>query len=189
MLSKPTADYVRASIPRFDAYLDADATLELVFHAWPTNTALPQVLAKVVVLNRLYSTSVFDVHGLARHIVSLDIDSHVHSAEHSVVSRIATFQLTNGKSRNNYSFATKYCAWHNPEGFQIYDSRVNKALWHYQKHCRFASFRRYDLGDYPSFMRIMDQFRDHFGLHAFSRRQLDKFLWLEGGTLSSSRIA
>lgn len=183
MLSEPTADCVRASLPRFDAYADADAALSLVFQAWPDNTSLPHVLTKVVLLNRLYSTSVYDVHGLARHIVGLGIDTHMRSADPGVVARIATVQLTNGKSRNNYSFATKYCAWHNPEDFQIYDSRVDEALWHYQKRFRFASFRRYDLSDYSSFMRIMDQFREHFGLHAFTRRQLDKFLWLEGSAL------
>jgi len=183
MLSRPTPEYVRSRLPLFDDYADADAALELVFQAWPDNTHLPHVLVKVVTLNRLYSTSIFDVHGVARHIVSLDLDSDLRSAEPGLVPRIATFQLSNGKSRNNYSFATKYCAWHNPDGFQIYDSRVDEALWHYKKHYGFASFRRYDLGDYPTFTQIMDQFIEHFELHTFTRRQLDKFLWIEGGTL------
>lgn len=183
MLPEPTADNVRASLRRFDAYADAEAALELVFQAWPDNTSLPHVLTKVVLLNRLYSTNVYDVYGLARHIVRLDIDMHLRSAEPCVVARIATVQLSSGKSKYNYSFATKYCAWHNPDGFQIYDSRADEAIWHYQKRFRFASFRRCDLRDYPSFMRIMDQFREHFGLYAFTRKELDKFLWLEGSKL------
>ncbi|MCB9838221.1 MAG: hypothetical protein H6813_02685 [Phycisphaeraceae bacterium] len=183
MLPRPTPEYVRSRLPLFVDYADADAALELVFQAWPTNTDLPQVLAKVVTLNRLYSTSVFDVHGVARHIVSLEIDSELQASDSSLVPRIATFQLSNGKARYNYSFATKYCAWHMPDGFQIYDSRVDEALWRYQKLFQFTRFRRYDLGDYPKFMQIMDRFIDHFALHEFSRKQLDKFLWIEGGSL------
>lgn len=183
MLPQPTPEYFTSRIPLFDAFADADAALELIFKTWPANSSLPQVLTKVVTLNRLYSTSIFDVHGVARHILDMDIDQALSAGDRKLVPRIATFTLSNGKSRNNYSFATKYCAWHNPTDFQIYDSRVDEALWHYKKHYGFASFRRYDLGDYARFMQIMDQFIEHFGLHAFGRRHLDRFLWIEGGTL------
>ncbi len=183
MLPRPTPEYVTSRLPLFDDYADADAALELVFKTWPANTSLPEVLTKVVTLNRLYSTSVFDVHGVAKHLLQLNIDEALRAGDRKLVSRIATFTLSNGKLRNNYSFATKYCAWHNPDAFQIYDSRVDEAMWHYKKHHGFADFRRYDLGDYARFMQIMDQFIEHFGLHAFTRRQIDKFLWIEGGTL------
>ncbi len=184
MLPRPTPEYVRSRLPLFRDYADADSAIELVFGAWPRNAELSQVLAKVVILNRLYSTSIYDVHGVARHIVSLDIDTDLCASDLGLVSRIASFIQSDGKSRYNYSFATKYCAWHSPGGYQIYDSRVDAAIWNYKKNFGFAAFRRYDLGDYETFMGIMGRFVEHFGLQEFSRKQLDKFLWIEAASLS-----
>ncbi len=33
---------------------------------------------------------------------------------------------------------------------------------------------------YPSFVSVVDQFVEHFGLVRLSRKDLDKFLWIEG---------
>jgi len=171
-------------LPLFQDYADADLALQLVFDAWPGNAEMSQVLAKVVTLNRLYSTSILDVHGVARHIVSLEIDERLRASDLGLVTRIASFIQSDGKSRYNYSFATKYCAWHNPSGFQIYDKRVDSAIWGYKKDFGFAVFRRYDLRDYEEFMSIIGRFVEHFRLHEFSRKQLDKFLWIEAASLS-----
>ena len=64
MLEQPTLNYITSQLPRFSDYADADASLRLVFSTWPRNNQMDQVLAKVVVLNRLYSTTIYDVHGI-----------------------------------------------------------------------------------------------------------------------------
>ena len=180
MLERPTTDYVNSRLPEFSIFADADAAIQLAFSTWPRNDQRDQVLAKVVLLNRLYSTNIYDVHGMAHHIVAQNIEADLVAGDPLLVGRIAMLKLTTGKSRNNYSFATKYCAWHEPNRFQIYDSRVDAALWAYQEQFKFGSFRRNELGDYTRFMQIVDTFIDHFHLHDLGRKQLDKFLWLEG---------
>jgi hypothetical protein len=37
------------------------------------------------------------------------------------------------------------------------------------------------LRDYPTFARVIGEFRSFFGLSDFTRKQIDKFLWIEGG--------
>jgi len=74
-----------------------------------------------------------------------------------IVDRIAKLTIR-GKTRRHYSFATKYCSWHQPDKYPIYDSLVERLLWAYRKEHTFADFRRSDLQDYQI-------------------KELDKFLW------------
>jgi hypothetical protein len=99
------------------------------------------------------------------------------------VDRIAKVTIrSSGKVRYNYSFATKYCSWHNPEAYPIWDSRVDRYLWTLQKQEHFArSFStNADLWGYPKFRTVMEEFRDCYGLGSFSFKDTDKFLWSEG---------
>lgn len=127
---------------------------------------------------------------VARHIVSLAIDADLGAGKHELVSKIARVQLK-GKTRSNFSFASKYCHWHHPAVYPIYDGNVEACLWHYRKQGgRFADtlaergipFRRYGY-DYPEFVRIVNAFRDAYKLTPFTYKQLDKLLWSLGGTL------
>lgn len=184
MLPTPTADYVRSRLLHYEGHADyaaADKAVEIVFRTWPANENLPEVLIKVVTLNRLYSTNVFNVHSVAGHIVDLAIDDALQSADADLVNRIARVRLKDNRSINYYSFATKYCAWHKPDDYQIYDSRVEKAIQHYMKHYQFSKYSGNVLRDYSRFVQVVEQFTAHFELFDISRRQLDKFLWLEGG--------
>ena len=53
-------------------------------------------------------------------------------------------------------------------------------LLYYASVDRFADFNKGDLKDYPQFVRIISEFRKHYGLDRFSLRQVDVFLWLAG---------
>lgn len=86
------------------------------------------------------------------------------------------------------SFASKYCSWHNPNAYAIYDSYVEECLWYYRKHDRFSDYGREEY-DYRGFVRIVDDFKTHYGLGQFRYRQLDKFLWKWGGELKLSKTA
>jgi hypothetical protein len=100
--------------------------------------------------------------------------------------------LQGGKVRNYFSFASKYCNWHNPTAYPIYDSNVEACLWHYknQEGSTFAGalaergigFPRYGY-NYAQFVRIVNAFRDGYSLESFTYKQLDKFLWSLGDTL------
>jgi hypothetical protein len=141
------------------------------------------VLIKVVLLNSLYNTHVFAVMPMARHIRDLGIDEDLAAGSPELVDRIAKLTML-GKTRRHYSFATKYCSWHRPDEYPIYDSLVAKLLWAYRREHRFAQFSRRHLQEYPKHKEVVAAFRRHFGLAQVSFRQLDKFLWITSGDLA-----
>jgi hypothetical protein len=160
-----------------------------LFNQFPGNSDLSHVLLKVVALNRLYSTQIFAVMNVAQliHRNAQDIDSALAVGSPQIVDKIARVTISaSGKERRNLSFATKYCSWHNPEAYPIWDSRVDKYLWSLQKQDNFAPFFKTnaDLWDYPKFREVIVAFRDRYDLGSFTFKDTDKFLWSEGGTPS-----
>src|ERR1035441_4466598 len=143
LLATPTVELVKAKICEFDGdpstRLGEDALGQL-WAQFPRNTETPHVLLKVLALNNLYRTRVrdIDVETLARHIAGLGIDPLLAEGSASAVDLISHCD----KLRDCVSFATKYCSWHNPDAYPIYDSRVNECLWSYKKQDGFAKFHR-----------------------------------------------
>ena len=171
----PTPAYVERRCAEFDAeprYRDADRAIELAVNQWPRNTDIGAVLAKATLLNSLYSTRILGIHQMARHIAGLEIDERLDRGDRDLVEAIARATIQ-GKPRYNLSFASKYCAWHRPEHFQIFDSYVEELLWAYRREHGFAAFLRKELRSYPAFVRVVDTLVDHCGLRGLSRKQLD----------------
>jgi len=184
-LPEPNAKHVRRRLEalKSDAYFYGfDGTVALVFQQWPDNADFAQVHAKVTILNALYSAGVrtIDTDPVASHILELDTDRRLEAGDLTLVRDMARTPIGDGKIRVYYSFATKYCSWHRPDAYQIYDSYVDWLLWEYRKQFAFQQFQRQQLGVYPDFVRIVDGFRGTFGLEEFSRKDIDKFLWAEG---------
>jgi hypothetical protein len=190
VLRRPTVGLVRAACEEFDkANLIIEQALKELFNQFPANSDVSHVLLKVVALNRLYSTQILAVMDVAQHIHrnAQDIDSALAAGSSQIVDKIARVTISvSGKERRNLSFATKYCSWHNSESYPIWDSRVDKYLWTLQKQDPFAPFFKTnaDLWDYPKFREVIIAFRDHYGLGSFTFKDIDKFLWFEGGTPS-----
>jgi hypothetical protein len=181
----PTIGLVKAEGDKFDreSRLVEEALGQLWAH-FPRNTETSHVLLKVLVLNKLYATQIrdIDVETVARHITGLvGIDSRLDAGSPDAVDLIANVRIGD-KVCNNFSFGTKYCSWHNPTGYAIYDSNVDACLWCYKKQDSFTTFARQDLRylGYPVFLRIVTAFRDFYGLNSFTFKQLDKFLWEKG---------
>jgi hypothetical protein len=149
--------------------------------AFPSNVELCDVLIKVATINALYATNIYAIYPVAQHILNLQIDARLAQGDLTLVHDIARIQI-GGKWRSNYSFASKYCAWHVPETYAIYDSYVDWLLWRYQQDERFFKdgFRRYELKDYPTFMSIMLAFRRFYGLERLTLKEIDNYLWLYG---------
>jgi hypothetical protein len=182
----PNLEYVTARLAELEKngrFYGAERAVALVFRQWPMNTDFQEVLVKTTVLNRLYSTNIYDVWSVAQHIVNLGIDEALKRGNQSLVNEIAGVRLGT-KPRYVLSFATKYCSWHEPDKFQIYDSRVEKMLWLYKKHFAFCQFRRKHLRDYPRFIEIVDNFKSYFALNDLSRKEVDKFLYAEAGPIA-----
>jgi hypothetical protein len=165
---------------RLENYTLQERSLALLFHKLcPENTELEHVLLKVSALNDFYSTNIFDTYTVAKHILNLNVDSRLARGDLSLVNALAKVSIRQ-KAKNFYSFASKYCSHHRPEQFPIYDSYVDKMLMHFSRASQFTSFCKADLKQYERFVQIVGEFQRHFGLHKFSLREIDIYLWLAG---------
>jgi hypothetical protein len=194
VLRTPNAEIVRAACEEFERdNQTVEQALRELFNQYRGNEDLRHVLLKVVTLNALYSAGVPvysrkipDVEDVARHIQrnAQSIDSALAAGSPEIVDCIARVTVTEKKDRIYFSFATKYCSWHNPASYPIYDYRVSKYICSLQKQAPFADQKLFavDRWDYPTFLRVMTAFRDSYRLGPFTFKEIDKFLWSEGGT-------
>jgi hypothetical protein len=186
-LRKPTPDLVVSYVTRFEqkGFSVADEAISKLFQAFPYNQKIEDVWLKVVALNGLYNTNIYATYDVAKRIYELNIEAQLEQRSPEVVNQIALVKIR-GKTRRNYSFASKYCSWHVPDAYPIYDSFVERLIWEYEKRDRFAQLRRTDLQDYPRYKETIESFRDFYGLAQFDFKKLDKFLWLYGKEVFSA---
>lgn len=196
VLEEPTAEAVMAAGVKFDkAFRPIECALEALFRQFPKNTETAHVLLKVISLNDLYSTQIPlyseripTVREVVDHIVQLGIDSALDLGSPGLVLDIAKTAIANKKVHYNYSFATKYCSRHRPDLYPIYDSRVDEYLWHQANQGCIDRFERQDLKKYSRLKEIIAKFRDKYGLGELNFKQIDKFLYYEGGKLLDSKL-
>jgi hypothetical protein len=155
-----------------------EEALRLLLAQFPCNAEPSHVLLKVVVLNQLYSTRInsIDMQPLAEHIAQLGIDTLLAEGSPKAVGLI-----TNCSNLRKYlSFASKFCSWHNPTAYPIYDGNARACLWAYKKQDQFAKFQLQDLWYYEKFRVAVVAFSKYYGLDRLTLKQLDKFLWRSG---------
>lgn len=197
MLATPTVELVKAKGDEFDSDQLVEAALGQLRAQFPRNTEIPHVLLKVLALNKLYNARVLDidVEILARHIAGLGIDAILAEGSPSAVDLITHCDKLR---RGCYAFATKYCSWHNPDAYPIYDTRVDECLWSYKKQDGhkegYPKFHRQDLRCYPKLREVVIKFCNFYKLGlvdpldagsigSFNFKAIDKFLWLQGESL------
>ena len=94
-----------------------DQAIINLFEAFPENIKLEDIILKISVLNDLYSTNIFGTFIMAEHIQYLNIDIQLKRGDPTLVNRIASghgiVSSRTNRELNFYSFATKYCNWHN----------------------------------------------------------------------------
>lgn len=172
-------------------YRDQEVALTWLFNTYPYNTDLNQVLIKVTALNALYSTYIFHITETARHIIELkDFDRRVREGDLSLVRDLAIFKVRlktdNSKTdeedkstreKHIFSFASKYCSWHNPEAYPIYDSKVKKKLKVFKTHQENGlTYKKGALDTYEGFCKAITEIRDKFCLGP-SMKRIDRYLW------------
>lgn len=161
-------------------YSNQERALDKLFiQLCPENKNIEDILIKCAALNDFYSTNIFDIHSLARHILGLDIDERLSDKDYSLVNDIANVEV-NGKKHCFYSFATKYCSHHQPDTYAIYDSYVEKVLLSLNKKEQFGNFKKNQLKSYDVYMDAIRSFQQYFGLTNYSIKQLDQYLWQLG---------
>jgi len=180
-LPDPCVEQVEQYLEQWDSLedysLQEDALDKLFFELCPENKDISDVLLKVSALNDFYSTHIFKVFPMAKHIVALDVDERLGVGDLSLVGDI---QKISGRNRNHYSFATKYCSHHKPFNFPIYDSYVDRVLRYYRRRDEFCDFIDSDLKEYEHFKAILMAFRSFYGLEAYNLKEIDKYIWLLG---------
>jgi len=187
-LEKPTQRLIKEYNLKFKEnkrYFIADQAIIKLFEKFDKNIDIKDILLKISVINDLYSTNIFATFKMAEHILVLNIDDTLKMGDPKAVNKIAKI-IINGKQKNFYSFATKYCNWHNQLKYPIYDSYVDKILRVYRKETKFYKFANNDLKDYTKFLIILTRFRDFFNLKSFNFKEIDKFLWTYGKELYGS---
>lgn len=181
-LPKPSKKEVEARLKEWETlenYVLQESALGNLFSNYPNNTKLEDILLKSATLNAFYSTNIFSIYSVAKHIVSLkNVDKRLKSGDLSLIDEMRNVTIKE-KEKDFYSFATKYCAHHNAEDFPIFDSYVEKVLWHFQQKDKFSQFKRAELKHYATFKQALLDFKTHYQL-ACSLRELDIYLWLLG---------
>jgi hypothetical protein len=187
-MNMPSIAEINRAAAAFDKEDRADGPLQKLF-AWAKGSAdYDSVLLKVVALNRLYSTNVYAVYEMADHISSQGamIDRGLEAGDPSVVDLIAKFSH-NGVARNHFSFATKYCSFHAPDKYPIYDSNVYRTLMALARGENRKSCISRDDCTYAEFRSEIDRLRAAVGSADVPYKTLDKFLYRRGLELSEGR--
>ncbi|MEN8248904.1 MAG: hypothetical protein ABFS32_08225 [Bacteroidota bacterium] len=188
-LETPTNTLVAEYIEKFnndERYYPADQAIIKLFRAFPKNKNLEDILLKISVINDMYSTQVYATYRLSQHILELNIDPLLKKGDPVAVKLIASghgIKNKNGTEINFYSFATKYCNWHNQESYAIFDSFVEKVLLAYRKQDSFSVFRNSEMKDFSKFKGIILDFIEYYELTEFNLKEIDKFLWIYGKEL------
>lgn len=167
-----------------DIYSQPDVFLKKLFtETYCDNVDVYQVMVKVCMLNTIYNTNIHHPLLVANHIVGLDVDNQIRNGNLSIINDFAKIKLGNTKVVRYYSFATKYCSFHNPTSYPVYDSFVGKVLLYFRDAnigSSFYNFKNSDFRDYEKFVNILCKFRSYYGLEQFSYKDLDKYLWQIG---------
>lgn len=165
-----------------NVYVAHEEALRMLFQELPDfrqNIDLKHIIVKCSVLNDFYSTNIYKIEPLAEHILAItDIDARLATGDETLVKDIAEGENLN----RNYSFATKYCAHHQPDAFPIYDRYVDDVLWflHTEYPGLMPFRRRKELQNYSTFKRSIEAVRDEFGLGEYSFKDIDRYLWQLG---------
>lgn len=179
----PSIDQVEFYLEKWDGlenyHLQEDALNKLFFKLCPKNVDVTDILLKASTLNNFYSTNIFSIYPVAKHICSLDIDARLKAGDCTLVGEIQ--YITIGETlKNFYSFATKYCSHHNPLDYPIYDSYVDEVLRYFRNRDSFSDFQDGDLKDYTKFKSILIEFRIFYGLDKYNLKQIDQYVWQLG---------
>ena len=156
---------------------EQENALEKLFADYADNCSLENVLTKVSCLNDFYSTNIKDTHSVAKIIFDLGIDDRLKNHDLSIVNEIAdSCKNRSAGQRREFSFASKYCSFLQPDFFPIYDSRNKKILQYYAKELNIKGIKLD--ADYLEYVKIIDRYKEIFSLEKFSYKEIDRFNWI-----------
>lgn len=170
--------------------LVTDLMLENLLNAFPKNVDSYQIAAKVLLIDKLYSTQLFRYNKkdfLTRLVDNIrtiqDFDLRVKSGDPTVVC-----EIYRGLNKKLFSFASKYCCLHNTlvykrDDYSIYDSAVRKLLPKYAKMVNVNLTVKqidtwYKQDNYDGFNKAVDSVLNAARININNKkRNFDLFLW------------
>lgn len=184
----PTVVEVNKYLDRWnhmENYVNQENALnKLFFDLCKRNDNIEDVLIKCSTLNDFYSTNIFDIHSVAKHILELNIDSRLEDGDVTLVNDIANVYVgVKHEHRYFYSFATKYCSHHQPLKYSIYDQYVDDVLNFFRRRDDFTklTFNSERLKkNYGLYLEVIRSFQEHYRLSEFNLKQMDQYLWQLG---------
>ena len=164
--------------------------LDALFSAYPKNTCPWQVLLKVAALNALYKTRIMNVYPVVETILAVGrkLDSLISRGDPAAVDLMKMVKFEKrAKAINFFSFASKYCHFHKPDRYPIYDQYVDAALRKLRRDKKL-SFGTDALNReaYAPFKSVIDSFIGRYAAGC-SYDAVDKFLWRKGKGLKIQR--
>lgn len=182
-IPNPSKDEVKKYLQKWDSldnYVLQDSSLDKLFlKTYPNNTDINDILIKASSLNDFYSTNIFSIFSVAKHILELNIDERLKAGDETLVNDIAKI-IINNKNKNFYSFASKYCSHHYPTEYPIYDNYVEKVLFYFKKRDKFDDFTKEDLKNYKTFKKILITFKNFYKIDEYDLKEIDKYIWQLG---------
>ncbi len=182
-IPKPCKEEVEKYLKLWDSLenyrLQEDALNKLFVDIYPNNDDINGILLKCSTLNDFYSTNIFSIFPVAKHIKELNIDKRLRNADTKLVDDIANVTIGD-KDKCFYSFATKYCSHHFPTEYPIYDYYVERILMYFKKKDNFYDFRLDDLKKYDKFKDILINFKKYYKIDNYNLKDIDRYIWQLG---------
>lgn len=163
--------------------------LNSFFSKNPTNKDYYTVVNKIILIDYTNSTQLqqhkkdFTIFSLAEKIMSIPcLDERISKGDPTVVDQIATIN----QKVNLFSFASKFCFYHNKQMYSIYDGVVTETIpqyldvtQQYIKECRNNKKDKAKRKTYKDFLDIIDKLIKAYQLESVPdiRKKLDHFLW------------
>lgn len=194
-IPEPSVAELNKAIERWNSGKDAkiESKLNSLFtETYLLNDTVEKVETKINELNKFYhalrgeNCSTEEIHKIAEGIVSLKIDERLKTLDFNLVNEIADINFD-----HNFSFASKYCAFHNPKDYAMYDRHAASVLYYFTKmkdstmftDARIEAYAAVLKSDYKVYYETLCEFITRFSLQDFSLRDLDHYLWYTGAEL------
>lgn len=102
-IPNPSKDEVKKYLQKWDSldnYVLQESSLDKLFlKTYPNNTDINDILIKASSLNDFYSTNIFSIFSVAKHILELNIDERLKAGDETLVNDIAKI-IINNKNKN-----------------------------------------------------------------------------------------
>ena len=190
-------EYLKKNDPH-SVYVRQRDYLDYWFRRFPDNTNVDIVMSKAATLNSLFNVraTAKQLVVFADYILEIDeFDSRLNNGDIDLVNQISDF-MSERKESSLYSLTTKYCKFHRPDDYPIYDSNVDNALWCFKKKFWFRNqilndFYRKDLKKYSKFYNVISLLRNMLKDEGeeFDFTDIDKYLFLAGRKLDKDKAS